>query len=97
MNAERLDVNSLSDEINGHIVAAPDRPVPGLCAIRGEFSKRISRESPDYVLEVTYQLLSESETVPRFISYEIIHFHNATSSRKCLEKFSASRTSSPRL
>jgi 3-methyladenine DNA glycosylase AlkD len=71
----------LADEIARRLRALRRRDVTSVRAVRREFSRRLSDAAADVVLDVGRRLVGLPEFSPRFVAYELIHYHPAALGR----------------
>jgi 3-methyladenine DNA glycosylase AlkD len=68
--------DEVENEIKKRFRALRSRKTTDLRNLRREFSRRIDRFTGEQVIELALDLL-KSDGVPRFVAYELVHFHKA--------------------
>ena len=70
-------LKELEEEIVARLNALPKASTEQIRAVRREFSKRLAKTSPDFIVELALRLLKRS--VIRFFAYEIVQGHKEAS------------------
>jgi len=86
---EPSSAEQLANEIASRIRSLPSRRTEPVRGVRREFSKRLAKSPPEYVIDVALRLLNKPG-IDRFVAYEIIKHHRASLAslrQKQLEQF----------
>ena len=73
MTINQLD--TLTTEIRNRIARLPEYKTATIRKFRREFSKRLAKATPDFVVRLSLHLLKNERAVPRFLAYELILHH----------------------
>lgn len=73
--AAQTDIATLNRAIESRLRAIGLARVNNVRAIRREFSSEIKLLSATQVIELAVLLLRSNELIPRFVAYELVHYH----------------------
>ena len=76
----------LKEEIDMRLAALPSPSAAQIRSIRREFSKRVGKASPEFVVKLAMRLIKGSRIANRFIAYELVQHH-----REALRSLNARR------
>ena len=82
--------DKLASEIAARVRGLPSLKTDRVRAVRREFSKRLSKASPQHVIQVAQRLLDDRASDYRFVAYELVRHHRAALAslgEKELERF----------
>jgi 3-methyladenine DNA glycosylase AlkD len=68
-------ISDLENEIVARLLALPRQETEAIRGVRREFSKRLAKESAMMVVELALRLMRRAESVPRFLTYELVQHH----------------------
>ena len=68
-------LTDLKEEIDMRLAALPSPSTAQIRSIRREFSKRVAKTSPEFVVELAMRLIKGSGIANRFIAYELVQHH----------------------
>lgn len=76
---ESMEIDGLVAEIDACLRVLPNLKTGDVRAVRREFSRRLSRVSPQVVIELARRLLELDQhgSVYRFVAYELVCYHRA--------------------
>ncbi len=66
-------IETLAAEIRSRLALLPEQKTANIRIVRREFSKRLAEATPDFVVQLTLQLLKNE--VQRFFAYELVQHH----------------------
>lgn len=66
----------LKEEIDARLAAVSSLSTEQIRSIRREFSKRVARTSPEFVVKLALLLIKGSGIANRFVAYELVQHHN---------------------
>ena len=73
-----FDVVDLVKEINAGIIALPTNSNANVRKLRKKYSQQLKQATPEQILTLANSLLDDPRFEPKFIAYELIHFHKPT-------------------
>jgi 3-methyladenine DNA glycosylase AlkD len=68
-------ISDLENEIVARLSALPRQETEAIRSVRREFSRRLANERAEMVVELALKLIRRPETVPRFLTYELVQHH----------------------
>jgi 3-methyladenine DNA glycosylase AlkD len=70
-------IPQLVSEIRTRVQALPLRTTPAIRSVRREFSKRLARAEPGFILKLAQNLIKLPEFQFTFVAYELVQHHRA--------------------
>jgi len=70
-------INSVAEEISSRVFLLESFTTESIRALRREFSKRLAKSAPRFVVEVALLLLDKHTIEHRFVAYELVCHHRA--------------------
>lgn len=78
MAASKTEVESLAQEIIRRVQSLVRRTTPNIRSLRREYTKRLAKRDPKFMLALAHRLIKEPDFDFRFVAYELIAHHRAT-------------------
>jgi hypothetical protein len=73
-----MDHRTRTSELESRISSLPLVDTPSVRKVRREFSRILSPETPQAVLDFARLLLSRQDPILRFVAYELVSNHKST-------------------
>jgi 3-methyladenine DNA glycosylase AlkD len=74
---DAIDIEALATEIDNRLRALGSATTEEVRAVRKEYSKRLAKIRPEYVVNLALRLLDYPTFTHRFVAYEIVAHHRA--------------------
>jgi 3-methyladenine DNA glycosylase AlkD len=66
---------TLAGEIRNRLARLPEHKTAAIRMVRREFSKRLAKATPAFVVQLSLHLLKNEKAAPRFFAYELVLHH----------------------